>query len=722
MAAAGSSSLQFPNLCDRCACLRLDEKTVKDFLSTKPTDGEVNQEQELDLKWKLEIYCLDLEILKEIDKGYDFFKFLDDFIFDWMLPDIEFCSLSLHYVFRLGETKEYGLRGLRIKTRFGRDQGSREPPVEHQINCPITAATDSDQETPLRLQSPLSHINKETVLWMKSHLFKCQLGHEHVLPEKSFIPDRLIDVTKNRLQLVLTKDSRPLETRYLALTYCWGPQPHADKQLKTTSSNLSMHLQEIPEVSLPQTIKDAVVVAKKLSVPFLWVDALCILQEQGSDWDEQCAVMGKIYGSAYATIAAASSQNCEEGFIKRTDRLVLPFVSNTKDNYAFGIYSSLYEAEGFADLPCSPWYERGWTFQERYASTRMLMFSRRNVHFKCRSLEESMGRQLSTTNTLEAIHMVDRGTFERGNSKILYRDWVEVLGWVIHASLKLTDETDFFPAIAGIAALFGAALKDKYVAGLWESDIHRCLCWGRWDTATFRYQELLERLKKRSPYIAPSWSWASQPCGISFPLYHSLLWEGCRAKYRHLTIDITLRGKSGFGKLEGGVLTINSKVYVGSRSIEKHPDDTDNPFENKLLLRGQYFADIQPDFPADDLFEVAENGTIGIPAKPISFLLIGSTTQRRTNGDPSSSSSSDNLAVGLDDKAARATNFLQGGETSNIASEPHENDDKAAYGLIIHPTGEPDEYYRVGAFLSKPLGEGGLRLFRYLDRETVKLV
>ncbi|KAF5627583.1 hypothetical protein F25303_10773 [Fusarium sp. NRRL 25303] len=456
MAASGISPDQFAKLCKRCACLQL-RSTKPDVIRLRNQSvGDRSHEQEVDLDWKV-TDVLDAVFDEGKDKC-DCCEFLQRVVYWWQVHDDSVAAsqakhvpVSLHYVF--GEADQHGLKALRIRIRPDGE--------EFHVDCPITAATDDDMGKSPRLQPPLSHTNNETVSWMR------------------FIPDRLIDVRGGQLSLVLTKDFEPRRQteapRYVALTYCWGPELHVSRQLKTTRVNIALHQQQIPQLSLPQVIKDAVAVARALSIPFLWVDALCILQDDVSDWDKQCAVMERIYGNAHVVVAAASSHNCEEGFIKRKDRILLPFRTKSNDTHAIGTYSPLYKADESEDLVFCPWLKRGWTFQERIASTRLLMFSKRNVHFKCKPFTESMGRERNNYDT--DFLMLNRVAIESGNTTDIYKEWTETISQVNPGYHQFTRERDLLPSIAGIAALFSHKLKDEYAAGLWKNSMYQSLCW-----------------------------------------------------------------------------------------------------------------------------------------------------------------------------------------------------------------------------------------------------
>lgn len=65
---------------------------------------------------------------------------------------------------------------------------------------------------------------------------------------------------------------------YATLSYCWGDPAIAATRFVTNSSNLTDRCRGFPVSSLSQVVQDAVATSRALSIRYLWVDALCILQ------------------------------------------------------------------------------------------------------------------------------------------------------------------------------------------------------------------------------------------------------------------------------------------------------------------------------------------------------------------------------------------------------------------------------------------------------------
>ncbi|KAL8376188.1 hypothetical protein RB595_007342 [Gaeumannomyces hyphopodioides] len=131
-------------------------------------------------------------------------------------------------------------------------------------------------------------------------------------------PRRVLDVSPLEIvPNVRVVELPPSERRpdYVALSYCWGDPMH-HKQLRTLRENLDRHRREIKVSHLPRTIRDAITTCRRLRVRYLWVDALCIVQDDDDDRTAEIANMGAIYAAAHFTIAASAAGGCADGFLK----------------------------------------------------------------------------------------------------------------------------------------------------------------------------------------------------------------------------------------------------------------------------------------------------------------------------------------------------------------------------------------------------------------------
>lgn len=134
-------------------------------------------------------------------------------------------------------------------------------------------------------------------------------GRGASLPE---LPRRVIEVSAgDSTPCCLYQSQEGERAEYVALSYCWGP---GAQQLTTMSSNITDHLAALPS-GLGRTILDAIHVCRKIGMRFLWVDALCIIQDDDDDKLDQIAGMGSIYRCSTLTIVAACAEKVTDGFL-----------------------------------------------------------------------------------------------------------------------------------------------------------------------------------------------------------------------------------------------------------------------------------------------------------------------------------------------------------------------------------------------------------------------
>jgi len=108
--------------------------------------------------------------------------------------------------------------------------------------------------------------------------------------------------------------SNQMAARYVALSHCWGGSSHC----RTTKFSLEQHKNALKITDLPNTVQDAAFVVRKLGLRYLWVDSLCIIQDDEDDWLREAGRMVAVYEGAYLTIAASVSSDGSGGcFVSR---------------------------------------------------------------------------------------------------------------------------------------------------------------------------------------------------------------------------------------------------------------------------------------------------------------------------------------------------------------------------------------------------------------------
>jgi len=132
-------------------------------------------------------------------------------------------------------------------------------------------------------------------------------------PDTSFMPTRVIEIQVKRdlYYLRLRETNHEIKEPYAALSYCWGGEKHG----KTTNDNIHRHRMRINMGDLPPTLRDAVVVAHKIGIRLLWIDSLCILQDDVYDKAVEISQMPRVYSQATVTITASRAKGVQEGFL-----------------------------------------------------------------------------------------------------------------------------------------------------------------------------------------------------------------------------------------------------------------------------------------------------------------------------------------------------------------------------------------------------------------------
>ncbi|PMD22332.1 HET-domain-containing protein [Hyaloscypha hepaticicola] len=154
---------------------------------------------------------------------------------------------------------------------------------------------------------------------IKDWLDSCDADHEDCKPDALSPfqkPRRLLRLEKGEVDPVVTLvDAQGIDSTYTALSHCWG----STNIPKTTSMCVDQYMLEgLPFSILTKTFRDAIDVTLRLQIQYIWIDSLCIVQDDRQDWMNECPKMGNIYGGAYLVIAATVAEEGALGFY--TDR------------------------------------------------------------------------------------------------------------------------------------------------------------------------------------------------------------------------------------------------------------------------------------------------------------------------------------------------------------------------------------------------------------------
>lgn len=101
--------------------------------------------------------------------------------------------------------------------------------------------------------------------------------------------------------------------RYVTLSHCWGK--HRPKILD--SSSKAELRQGIKLKDLPTTYKEAIQFAAQMEdVGWIWIDSLCIIQDDARDWTHESSDMRRVYKESFLNISATASRDSTEGLYR----------------------------------------------------------------------------------------------------------------------------------------------------------------------------------------------------------------------------------------------------------------------------------------------------------------------------------------------------------------------------------------------------------------------
>ncbi|KLU87981.1 hypothetical protein MAPG_06971 [Magnaporthiopsis poae ATCC 64411] len=515
-------------------------------------------------------------------------------------------------------------------------------------------------------------------------LADCEKNHPRCRPRgpEAFLPTRLIDLgpsgSNSVPKLIVTAQDPGAgdAAKYATLSYCWGTPPEAATQLKTTTDTMRQRLEGIPLAIMSRVMQDAVAVCRAIGIRYLWIDALCIIQGDRTDWAHESELMGKVYHHSHLTICAAASESCNQTFLERSndDCAVFPFRSSERADLQGEemLLQRPEEADDGPELAHSRWAGRGWVYQEQMLSPRCLVIGSDKLHVYC----------------------LERMTSETGR---------------VHDG----------SARAQFAEALGLSPAD-YVAGLWAPFFPGGLFW-RYITTSGRLgccplREHLEALRAPSPFIAPSWSPLGQIEAISrqhvpdFPLRGHI-----RTEYEAIEGTTARDSPNQYGTVTSG------RLRATARTVPMPSDLVflDRPGREKAHWR----ADKEGKCAAYCILDWAGDPA-GEPAGDLVLLLLCSAC---SGGRADFYDWDDGLQ--FDDEHGTYPESIREVKEEYSQYMPWDLDEclprmeecllckspsglnRHVWGLILHPTDEPDVFFRVGVFASRAWEAGGTALF-----------
>ncbi|KAF4635178.1 hypothetical protein G7Y89_g2937 [Cudoniella acicularis] len=361
------------------------------------------------------------------------------------------------------------------------------------------------------------------------------------------LPSRVLDVgpSDGSQEPYLRVYAQPTTGFWVALSHCWGTIP----LLRTTTQTINSHIQGIPMAKLPPSFRDAVAITRILGIRSLWIDSLCIVQDNLEDWKIESAQMSRVYGRSFLTILAAGASNSLGGcFIPRSWRLPATELQPSDSPGPFYVTEYIIDNSEPSlrnKANREPIDRRGWCLQESLLPKRTLYYGKRMMTWRCQtgSYSEQGGRQ---DRPLAIHHETDRSLFGYSRWEFIVQEYT---------SRSLTQETDKLIALAGIAEELFQIWNDAYVAGLWRGDLIRQLLWqreGDVDSET----GLEVNVSRSKNYIAPSWSWAAINGSI---LFRAHWFKDYDALSEVVDVEV-IPVNTPFGQISRGSLTLKGPM------------------------------------------------------------------------------------------------------------------------------------------------------------------
>ncbi|KAI1412156.1 HET-domain-containing protein [Hypoxylon sp. FL1857] len=345
--------------------------------------------------------------------------------------------------------------------------------------------------------------------WLEACSVQHGCGIQNLPPS---LPSILLAVGNKHTHLVDAADQ--LRERYVALSYCWGPE---EQKTLLKKENKQQLFDDIPFENLDATVQDAVTVTRSLGFQYLWIDALCIVQDDKEAKAREITRMHEVYRNATVTLIPSRAAGVREGFLSKREsagstwpHCIFQFPYVDGDSTVPG-RTVILAGNDFPAHQNDPWAERAWTLQEGLMSGRYVKFGAIQTTWSCHHAKVQyrdndgwvpIHNTYRTTKPLllnKASKIIKQFT---SHGQIAHKDawstWDEILE--DFSRRHITYQSDRLPAISSIAREFAKGLKDTYICGLWKSRLHHDLLWRRTSTS---------KAIKPQFNVRPSWSWAA---------------------------------------------------------------------------------------------------------------------------------------------------------------------------------------------------------------------
>ena len=467
-----------------------------------------------------------------------------------------------------------------------------------------------DSDSPVWHGGPTRHVMTkasvaESCGLIQKWLYECDSNHEYCKKysekHQKSLPKRVIDVGREdntNIHIFQSDSQQPASSApYVALSHCWGRSRHLVSEEKT----IDRWRQNIPWTQLPRTFQEAIAITRALGIQYIWIDSLCIIQDDISDWEIEAGKMGMIYSNAFLIIAAVAAKDGDGGiFVERPASTTITGIDLRQD--PFQVFARISCAHSAFTSPGEFYYQRhsrhaasqrivneyplfgrAWCFQERVLGTKVLHFTTDEIVFDCLTstscecgyLEnfvddtlhpsrrflasipqndvESDTGPLSCFPTWSQAQRIfakrqpgDVNSQESWQGRFEFDDWYNLVS--AYSSKSITRASDWLPALGGLASKLSVLGTGSYFAGLWADDLLRGLLWVAFGTEG----------STGVGHVAPSWSWASTR-RAAYWVHH----DKRPIYFVHIDVQksgVNLKGLNPFGEVSCGWLFLTGEI------------------------------------------------------------------------------------------------------------------------------------------------------------------
>jgi hypothetical protein len=439
------------------------------------------------------------------------------------------------------------------------------------------------------------------------------------------MPSRLVQVRIENNKYTLRLVQGMQHQKYLALSHCWGR--NMKPSAKTMTSTLQDYMVDISWANLTQTFRDAVALTERLGYSYIWIDSLCIIQDDNADWEAEATKMGSIYQNCDLMLSADAAADGTTGFFRPAQISSRPWkpqspspvfaavnVAYIKTHRTFGQMAQMFASrEEFEYV--SPLDSRAWCYQERRLAPRIAHFGIDELHWDCTAESTCQCGAYGPEGILQfggEPRKLLRALIDAGCTMMeKHTHWL--LTVTQYSERELTFWTDRLPALSGLVRLLLPAAGSnstvtsttttaaqradfyqtdlgRYLAGHWYNCLNRDLCW-------FAHYTPGKRVSSAAQYVAPSWSWASVSGTVSWPP---------EADFEPLAEIVsaasTPSGVDSMGRVCYGEVILRAKLIqlAAYRGISTTTDGTQRVFDHlecptRRASPGTYRPDAVPD-------------------------------------------------------------------------------------------------------------------------------